>query len=93
VRNFPVAGVCGVPFSAISVAVNQTVVNPAGAGHLTVYPAAGALPLASTINFRAGAVRANNAVIPLGWAGQIAVFCGMASGSTDFVLDVTGYFE
>jgi len=32
-------------------------------------------------------------VIPLGWAGQIAVFCGMASGSTDFVLDVTGYFE
>jgi FtsP/CotA-like multicopper oxidase with cupredoxin domain len=93
VRNFPVAGVCGVPFSAISVAVNQTVVNPTGPGHLTVYPAGGALPLASTINFRAGAVRANNAVIPLGWAGQIAVFCGMASGSTDFVLDVTGYFE
>lgn len=93
VRDFPVAGVCGVSFSARAVAVNLTVVNPTGLGHLTVYPAGGSLPLASSINFQTGAVRANNAVIPLGTAGQISVFCGMSSGSTDFVLDVTGWFE
>jgi hypothetical protein len=51
------------------------------------------LPLTSTINFRAGIVRANNAMILLGTSGQLSVFCGMASGSTNFVLDVSGYFE
>jgi hypothetical protein len=49
--------------------------------------------MTSTINFRAGIVRANNAVVRLGTGGQVFVFCGMTSGSTDFVLDVFGYFE
>jgi FtsP/CotA-like multicopper oxidase with cupredoxin domain len=92
-RDFPVAGVCGVPFSANAVAVNLTVVNPAAVGHLTVYPAGEGLPVSSSINFRAGAARANNAILRLGTAGQVSVFCVMPSGSTDFVLDVTGYFE
>jgi len=92
-RDFPISGVCEVPPSAKAVAVNVTVVNPAAPGHLTVYPAGTALPLASTINFRTGIVRANNAVIRLGAGGQISVFCGMFSGTTDFVLDVNGYFE
>ena len=92
-RTFPVTGICDVPPTAKSVTVNVTAVFPTGEGHLTLYPAGASLPLASTINFRSGIVRANNAVLPLGVSGQIAVFCGMASGSTDFVLDVTGYFE
>jgi hypothetical protein len=39
--------------------------------------------------------RANNAVIPLGAGGQIAVYCRMASplAQTHIVLDVVGYFE
>jgi FtsP/CotA-like multicopper oxidase with cupredoxin domain len=93
IRDFPTAPVCGVPFSAKAVAVNVTVVLPTADGYLTLYPAGTSLPLASTINFRTGIVRANNAVIPLGTAGQVSVFCGMPSGTTDFVLDVTGYFE
>jgi hypothetical protein len=92
-RNFPVSGVCGIPSSARAVAINLTVVNPTAPGHLTLHPAGASLPLASTINFRAGIVRANNAVISLGAGGQLSVFCGMTSGSTDFVLDVSGYFE
>jgi hypothetical protein len=79
--------------TAKAVALNMTVVNPTAAGHLTLYPAGSAQPLASTINFRAGIVRANNAVLSIGTGGQISVFCGMPSGTTDFVLDVTGYFE
>jgi hypothetical protein len=92
-RNFPVAGVCGIPPTAAAVAVNITVVSPASAGHLTVYPADGSIPPASAINFRSGIVRANNAIVRLGISGQLAFSCVMISGSTDFVLDVTGYFE
>ena len=61
-----------------------------------MYPAGGAAPLASAINFRVGIVRANNAIVPLGVDGQISVQCDMpigSSGSTDFFLDVYGYFQ
>ncbi|HVE66463.1 MAG TPA: right-handed parallel beta-helix repeat-containing protein [Thermoanaerobaculia bacterium] len=92
-RSFPVAGLCNVPPGAKAVVVNVTVVGPSSGGHLTLYPAGGSLPLASTINFRAGQVRANNAVLLLGSGGQVAVFAGNPSGTTHFVMDVNGYFE
>jgi hypothetical protein len=95
-RTFPVTGLCGVPSAAAAVAFNVTVVNETGLGDLRLYPAGGGIPGSSTINFAAGRVRANNAVIPLGTGGSIAVRCDMPPGSagrTDLVLDVTGYFE
>ncbi|HEU5248788.1 MAG TPA: carboxypeptidase-like regulatory domain-containing protein, partial [Thermoanaerobaculia bacterium] len=92
-RNFPLFEACGIPLTAKSVAVNVTVVDPTALGHLTLYPTGSDLPLASTINFRSGIVRANNAILPLGVSGQVSVFCGMPSGTTDFILDVTGWFE
>ena len=92
-RSFAVSGVCAVPPTAKAVAVNLTAVLPTADGFLTLYPTGQSLPLASSVNFRAGTVRANNAVLPLGASGQITVFCGMGSGSTDFLLDVTGWFE
>jgi hypothetical protein len=92
-RVFAVNGICAVPPTAKAVAINVTVVNPTAGGHLTLYPAGGALPLASTINFRSGIVRANNAILMVGASGEVAVFCGMSTGSTDFVLDVSGWFE
>ena len=92
-RIFAVNEICGVPSTARAVAINVTVVNSTAGGYLTLYPAGTALPLASTINFRSGIVRANNAILSVGASGQVSVFCGMASGSTDFVLDVTGFFE
>jgi len=85
--------VCGVPSTAKAVAVNLIVVYPTAEGFLTAYPAGTALPHASTINFRAGIVRANNAILTLGTSGRVWVFCGIPSGSTNFVLDVSGYFE
>ncbi len=69
---------------------------PSDDGDLRLYPAGGAAPLASTINFRPGIVRANNAVVPLGIDGQISVQCDMpvgSTGSTGFFFDVYGYFE
>ena len=93
IRDFPIAGTCGVPFTAKAVSANLVAVSPTAEGYLTVYPAGSSVPPASTINFRAGIVRANNAILGLGTSGRISVFCGIPSGSTNFVLDVSGYFE
>jgi hypothetical protein len=93
VRDFPAAGICGIPSSAKAIAITLAVVYPSGDGHLRLYPSGSPPPLASAINFRTGIVRANNAIILLGSGGQIAVQCVMGSGTTDFLFDVYGYFE
>jgi hypothetical protein len=95
-RSFPVTGICAIPASATAVAINIAVFLPTDSGDLRVYPTGAAAPLASTINFRPGIVRANNAIVPLGAGGQISVQCDMppgSSGSTNFFFDVFGYFQ
>ncbi len=93
VRTFPVAGRCGIPASASAVVVNLVAVQPTNDGDLRVYPAAQPAPLASSINFRAGLVRANNASVPLGASGQLSVQCDMPSGGSHFLFDVYGYYQ
>jgi hypothetical protein len=92
-RVFTIGDVCGVPSTATAVSVNMTVTGPTVAGHLRLYPAGAALPLVSSVNYAAGQTRANNGIVPLGPGGQIAVWCAQASGTTEFILDVSGYFE
>jgi CSLREA domain-containing protein len=95
-RFFPAAGSCGIPSDAAAVALIATVVGPTDPGNLRVYPAGAASPLASTTNFAANRVRANNAVTPLGAAGQVAVQCDMPAGSAgtaNLVIDAFGYFR
>jgi hypothetical protein len=93
-RTFPVAGLCGIPPGAKAIAINVTVVNETQLGDLRLYPAGGSLPATSSINFAMGKVRANNQIIALGAGGQISVQCDLASaGTTDFLFDVTGYFQ
>jgi hypothetical protein len=93
-RAFVLANQCGIPPSATAVSVNLAVTSPSSGGHLTVYPNGSSLPLSSTVNFRALQTRANNAILPLGAAGDIAVFCGMGAGETvHAILDVNGYFQ
>jgi hypothetical protein len=80
------------------VAINVTVVNPALLGFVTVFPTGKPRPTTSSINFEAGQVRANNAVVGLGAANPgdppaISVFAGIATGQLDFILDVVGYFR
>jgi hypothetical protein len=73
--------------------VNITVTQPTAPGHITLYPAGGSLPLASTLNYRADQTRANNAIVGLGAGGGLVVFCGQTTGTTHFIIDVSGYFE
>src|SRR5262249_4048811 len=92
-RTFVLTGQCGVPSSARAVATNLTVTSASADGHLTLYPDGTGLPVASTLNFRAGQTRANNAIFALGAVGGVTVHGGMAAGSVDVILDVTGYFQ
>lgn len=92
-RTFVISGRCGIPAAARAIAANLTVTEPTDHGHLTIFPAGGAPPLSSVINFRPDSTRANNAVLVLGPAGDLVVRCSMATGGTHFVLDVTGYTE
>ncbi len=95
-RTFPVSGICGVPPTAKAVAMNVTVAEPTDVGDLRIYASGSTMPVTSVVNFSAGKVRANNAVMPLGADGQISVHCDMPPGSggqTQFLFDVTGYFQ
>ncbi len=93
-RTFSFPGICGIPLSAKSIAVNVTVIQPTAAGYLTL--SAGDLPptLVSTINFSAGQIRANNAIVRLPADGSSSIhFHNSSAGKTHFALDVSGYFE
>jgi len=95
-RNFPAAGVCGIPTDAKVIAVIVTTVSQTDFGDLRIYPADFPVPTASTINFAVNHVRANNAIIPLGTSGQVGVQCDMppsSTGTTHFLMDVFGYFK
>lgn len=91
-RIFSLTGVCDIPSMAKAVSVNVTIVRPAAPGFLRFFPGDATPPLASTINFRPGAVRANNAVLPISAAGELGVENGSA-GNVDLVIDVNGYFQ
>jgi hypothetical protein len=93
VRTFPVAGRCGIPSNATAVSLNLAVVGPTQDGYLTVFAAGATQPLASTLNYRSGQIRANNAIVPIGDGGSVSVFCGQGSGSTEFLIDVNGCFR
>ena len=94
-RIFEIEGECGVPAGVTAVSANITITGPTEAGFLSVYPGGTPLPLVSTSNFRPGQTRANNAIIPLGVGGDIAIIYGTggASGTVHVIIDVNGYFQ
>jgi uncharacterized repeat protein (TIGR01451 family) len=92
-RTFPIEGRCGIPDTAWAVSFNLAVTGPTAPGNLRLYPGGTPVPASSTLNYAAGQTRANNTTVSLGPAGDVAVFCGQALGTTDVILDVNGYFE
>lgn len=92
-RTFDLAGACGIPATARTLALNVTVTGPTEAGNLLLHSPDELRPSTSTVNFGSGQTRANNAQLRLGSTGGLSVFCSMTSGSAHVVLDVVGYFE
>lgn len=90
VRAVSVAGSVDVPADAAAVAVNITVVRPTASGYLTAFPAGVPRPTASNINFTAGSIVPNSAIVRLGTKGQINLF--VSAGCAHVIVDVTGYF-
>ena len=96
-RNFPIRNNCGIPLTAQAAVFNFTIVQAQAAGNLIVYPAGGAVPNTSVLNWANGEFAVGNgAIIPLaGSTNDISVYPNMPAGapSIHFVCDVTGYFQ
>jgi len=80
---------CSVPPTAAAYSLNVTVVPHGPLGYLTVWSTGQDQPAVSTLNSADGRVKANAAIVPAGASGAISIF---ASNTTDFVLDINGYF-
>ena len=85
-----VNGKAGLPRTAVgAVVVNVTAVRPRAAGWLLAYPSGTSPAASSTLNFDAGAVVANQAVVGVGSDGRIRL---KASQTTDALVDVVGWY-
>jgi len=94
-RTISVASTTGgaalVPQTASAVVYNLTVADTVASGFLGLFPAGTVWPGNSSINwFLTGEIVANGGIVALGGDRQVNVICG--GGSTDFIVDVTGFF-
>jgi hypothetical protein len=89
--DLQVTGRGGVPASGVTaVILNVAVVDPAGAGYLTAWPAGTPMPLASSLNFAAGQTVPNLVVAKLGAGGKLSLYNG--GGPAHLVADVAGWY-
>ena len=92
-RGFPIqtSTTCTIPSNAQAYSFNITIVPPAAMYYLTIWPVGASQPNVSTLNDLAGTVIANAAIVPAGndGSGSVNVF---VSNSTDFILDINGYY-
>jgi hypothetical protein len=88
-RPIQVAGNAGVPIGASAVSANITAIGGAADGYITVYPCNLPVPLVSTVNFSAGEIVPNAAIVPLDTAGRM---CALSNTAVDLLVDVNGAF-
>jgi Chaperone of endosialidase len=91
-RNYAVAGICGIPASAEALSLNFTITGPGQTvpGFLTAWPTNGAVPPVSILNWdHVPAQIANAAVVATGTSTSITV---NVSAPTHVIIDVNGYY-
>lgn len=81
-----------VPPGATAIVANVTVSGPTGPNYLSVVPGGSSGFTTSTINFPGGFDAANGTTVLLGADRMVTIFCGDQTGSTDVIIDVTGYY-
>ncbi len=86
VYEVSLAGRGGLSTEAVAAVLNLSTVNSVGNGFLTIFDC-GTQPLASGINYSAGAVVNNEIVAKLSSTGTLCIF---ARTTTDLVIDVVG---
>ncbi|HEV3076593.1 MAG TPA: hypothetical protein VHB47_19375, partial [Thermoanaerobaculia bacterium] len=95
-RSFALAGRCGIPATARAVSANLTVTGAGANGYLRAFAAdLAAVPATSNLDFGAGQVRANNAVVAVSQDGNAAITIQpeLAAGTVNVIFDVNGYFQ
>lgn len=91
-RDLQVTGAGGVPATNVSaVVLNVTVTETSADGYLTVSPAGTGRPLASNLNWAAGATIPNLVVVKVGDAGKVSLYQS-GPGSAQVIADVAGYY-
>jgi len=81
-----------VPARSTAVAYNVTITGTQASGFLTVAPGIAITVTASSINWSSDGLNlANGAIVAIDPSRQVRVFAG-GGGSTDFIIDITGYF-
>lgn len=87
-----VAGRAGVPGTGVAAAVlNVTVTGPTAGSFLTVYPAGGPRPTASSVNFAKDWLGSNSVTVQLDPSGRISIY--NRAGSTHVVVDVVAFYQ
>lgn len=84
-----VGGRCGVPSDARAVAITVTSVRASADTAVVVWPAGRSQPPTSNLNARRGEVRANSAIVQVGWGGYLQTW---TSGGGHLLIDVTAAF-
>src|SRR6266567_1730106 len=87
---------CGIPVRPVAIMANTTLANTVGGPEFfTLWPFNQARPNASTVNWWASAQQPANAeIVPLCTGGGCtADFSAFASGQTNAIIDVLGYFN
>ena len=92
-RTVDVASAGGVPADATAVAYTVTITGTTNSGYLAVAPAGDGEPAVSTINWTtSNTTLANSSIVGVN-NGEIEAFVGGdSSKSTQFIIDVIGYF-
>ena len=81
-----------VPAGATAIAYNLTVTDTVSSGFLAVAPGSASTVTASSINWSAtGQNLANGLIVAVDTSRQVRVFGG-GGGSTDYIIDIAGYF-
>jgi hypothetical protein len=82
-----------VPAGATAVQLNLTAANMTGPNFLSVTAGDKTTTTTSLLNWGPGEIQiANSITVPVDADRQIRVYCGNQTGSTDFIVDIFGYY-
>ncbi len=78
--------------SFAAAAINFTVVTPTAAGYITAFPFLGTQPTAATVNYSAGSIVGNYAVVKLDQGASANELNVYSFAQTHLVADLVGYY-
>lgn len=85
-------GGAGSAGSYAAAAFNFTVVTPGAAGYITAFPHLGSQPVAATVNYAAGDIVGNFAVVKLDQGSAANELSVYSFAATHLVVDIVGYY-